>query len=54
MLNAKGSTAGQTVFADVTRGVNAGGETYGTASLNIAFVGTPADTAYRVLLTYVG
>ena len=49
-----GSTAGQTVFADVTRGVNAGGQTYGTASLNIAFVGTPADSAYRVLLTYVG
>ena len=49
-----GSTAGQTVFADVTRGVNAGGETYGTASLNIAFAGTPADSAYRVLLTYVG
>jgi len=49
-----GSTAGQTVYADVTRGVNAGGATYGTASLNIAFVGTPADSAYRVLLTYVG
>ena len=49
-----GSTAGQTVFADVTRGVNAGGETYGTASLNIAFAGTVADSAYRVLLTYVG
>jgi hypothetical protein len=49
-----GSTAGQTVFADITRGVNAGGETYGTASLNIAFAGTVADSAYRVLLTYVG
>lgn len=49
-----GSTAGQTVFTDVTRGVNAGGATYGTASLNIAFVGTPADSAYEVLLTYVG
>ena len=49
-----GATAGQTVFADVTRGVNAGGATYGTASLNIAFAGTVADSAYRVLLTYVG
>ena len=49
-----GETAGQTVYADVTRGVSAGGETYGTASLNIAFVGTPADSAYEVLLTYVG
>jgi|TARA_Y100000289_G_scaffold63457_1_gene74004 hypothetical protein len=49
-----GATAGQTVFADVTRGVSAGGATYGTASLNIAFAGTVADSAYRVLLTYVG
>ena len=49
-----GETAGQTVYADVTRGVSAGGETYGTASLNIAFAGTPADSAYEVLLTYVG
>ena len=49
-----GATAGQTVFADVTRGVDAGGATYGTASLNIAFAGTVADSAYRVLLTYVG
>jgi hypothetical protein len=49
-----GSTAGQTVFADITRGVSAGGATYGTASLNIAFAGTVADSAYRVLLTYVG
>jgi len=49
-----GATAGQTVYADITRGVNAGGETYGTASLNIAIVGTPADSAYEVLLTYVG
>ena len=49
-----GATAGQTVYADVTRGVSAGGATYGTASLNIAFVGTPADSAYEVLLTYVG
>ena len=49
-----GATAGQTVYADITRGVNAGGQTYGTASLNIAIVGTPADSAYEVLLTYVG
>ncbi len=49
-----GATAGQTVYADITRGVNAGGQTYGTASLNIAIIGTPADSAYEVLLTYVG
>ena len=49
-----GANAGQTVFADVVRGIDGGGATYGTASLNIAFAGTVADSAYRVLLTYVG
>ena len=49
-----GANAGQTVFADVGRGIDGGGATYGTASLNIAFAGTVADSAYRVLLTYVG
>ena len=49
-----GDTAGQTVYADITRGVNAGGQTYGTASLNVAIIGTPANSAYEVLLTYVG
>tara|TARA_R110001606_G_scaffold321465_1_gene468392 strand:+ start:18 stop:1496 length:1479 start_codon:yes stop_codon:yes gene_type:complete len=39
------TAAGETVYADIAR----------TASnLNIAFVGTPADGAYEVLLTYVG
>ena len=49
-----GANAGQTVYADVTRGVDAGGETFGTSSLNIAFSGTVASTTYRVLLTYLG
>tara|TARA_A100001391_G_scaffold179854_1_gene145010 strand:+ start:1484 stop:3607 length:2124 start_codon:yes stop_codon:yes gene_type:complete len=49
-----GANAGQTVFADVVRGIDGGGATYGAASLNIAFAGTVADSAYRVLLTYVG
>jgi hypothetical protein len=49
-----GANAGQTVYADVTRGVNAGGETFGSTSLNIAFSGTVASTTYRVLLTYLG
>lgn len=39
------TAAGQTVYADVTRS---------SADLDIAFVGTPADSAYEVLLTYVG
>jgi hypothetical protein len=39
------TAAGQTVYADVTRS---------SADLDVAFVGTPADSAYRVLLTYVG
>ena len=39
------TSAGQTVYADVTRS---------SADLDIAFVGTPADSAYEVLLTYVG
>ena len=48
--------AGQTVYADVTRGVNGTAGSFGTASLNISFTGTPAadGTAYEVLLTYVG
>ena len=46
--------AGQTVYADITRGVNAGGATFGLQSLNISFTGTPASSAYRVLLTYIG
>ena len=49
-----GATAGQTVYADITRGVNAGGATYGTASLNIAFTGTVSSSVYKVLLTYLG
>ena len=49
-----GATAGQTVYADITRGINAGGATYGTASLNIAFTGTVSSSVYRVLLTYLG
>ena len=49
-----GANAGQTVYADITRGVNAGGATYGTASLNIAFTGTVSSSVYRVLLTYLG
>ena len=49
-----GATAGQTVYADITRGVNAGGATFGTASLNIAFTGTVSSSVYRVLLTYLG
>jgi len=39
------TAAGATVYADVTRS---------SADLDIAFVGTPADSAYEVLLTYVG
>ena len=39
------TAAGQTVYADITRS---------SANLNIAFTGTPADSAYEVLLTYVG
>jgi hypothetical protein len=39
------TAGGQTVYADVTRS---------SADLDIAFVGTPADSAYEVLLTYVG
>ena len=39
------TAAGATVYADVTRS---------SADLNVAFVGTPADSAYEVLLTYVG
>ena len=46
--------AGQTVYADITRGVDAGGATFGLQSLNISFTGTPASSAYRVLLTYIG
>jgi len=47
--------AGQTVYADVTRGVDGSGTPgFGTASLNISFVGTPASGDYEVLLTYVG
>jgi len=49
-----GATAGQTVYADITRGIDAGGATYGTASLNIAFTGTVSSSVYRVLLTYLG
>lgn len=49
-----GATAGQTVYADITRGVNAGGATFGAASLNIAFTGTISSSVYRVLLTYLG
>jgi len=49
-----GATAGQTVYADITRGVNAGGATYGVASLNIAFTGTVSSSVYKVLLTYLG
>jgi len=39
------TAAGQTVYADVTRSA---------ANLLVAFTGTPADSAYQVLLTYVG
>ena len=39
------TAAGATVYADVTRS---------SADLSVAFVGTPADSAYEVLLTYVG
>ena len=49
-----GATAGQTVYADITRGINAAGATYGTASLNIAFTGTVSSSVYKVLLTYLG
>jgi hypothetical protein len=49
-----GANAGQTVYADITRGVNAGGATFGVSSLNIAFTGTVSSSAYRVLLTYLG
>ena len=52
--NPSGATAGQTVYADITRGVNAGGATFGTASLNIAFTGTVSSSVYKVLLTYLG
>ena len=48
--------AGQTVYADITRGVDGTAGTFGTASLNISFTGTPAvdGTAFEALLTYVG
>ena len=49
-----GATAGQTVYADITRGIDAGGATYGAASLNIAFTGTVSSSVYKVLLTYLG
>ena len=49
-----GATAGQTVYADITRGINAGGATFGAASLNIAFTGSISNSVYRVLLTYLG
>tara|TARA_A200000159_G_scaffold163829_1_gene191414 strand:+ start:661 stop:2781 length:2121 start_codon:yes stop_codon:yes gene_type:complete len=39
------TAAGATVYAEVTRS---------SANLDVAFVGTPADSAYEVLLTYVG
>lgn len=39
------TAAGQTVYADTTRS---------SANLSVAFTGTPADSAYEVLLTYVG
>ena len=39
------TAAGATVYADVARS---------SANLTVAFVGTPADSAYEVLLTYVG
>ena len=39
------TAAGQTVYADITRS---------SANLQVAFTGTPADSAYQVLLTYVG
>jgi hypothetical protein len=39
------TAAGATVYADITRS---------GSDLGIAFLGTPADSAYQVLLTYVG
>jgi len=39
------TAAGATVYADITRS---------GANLGVAFLGTPADSAYEVLLTYVG
>jgi hypothetical protein len=39
------TAAGETVYAGITRSA---------ANLNVAFTGTPADSAYEVLLTYVG
>ena len=39
------TAAGATVYADITRS---------SADLKISFLGTPADSAYQVLLTYVG
>ena len=39
------TSGGATVYADVTRS---------SADLEIAFLGTPSDSAYEVLLTYVG
>jgi len=39
------TAAGQTVYADVTRS---------SADLSVAIIGAPADSAYEVLLTYVG
>ena len=39
------TAAGETVYADITRS---------SADLDVAFIGTPADSAYEVLLTYVG
>jgi hypothetical protein len=40
--------AGQTVYADITRSSSP------PYNLNIAFVGTPGDGDYQLLLTYVG
>ena len=39
------TAAGATVYADITRS---------SANLSVAFVGTPANSTYEVLLTYVG
>jgi hypothetical protein len=39
------TAAGATVFADITRS---------SGELDVAFLGTPSDSDYEVLLTYVG
>jgi len=39
------TAAGDTVYANITRS---------SANLNVAFVGTPSNSAYEVLLTYIG